>query len=476
MKKLLKKLATIAAAIVAAFGAFSFNTLAAQAEDSATETVMTSVLDDLQLDATFSAEAYPGKTIDQLKAAGEEYLQVIKVAESIDNELYVYIYQPSDATKEIVASKMLIGQTAGETAARVCPLKLVSSEGVFDKYLVEGIEVLPLSLRHYQITSIYRPFDSALDDAAQNGGKDTYIAVPAAQTWYVRTTEDGRREYAHTFDEVITVTDEYHGYLLLWPQMRRMQQSFFLAFTTDRKIEKLRQVEITYEGKNVVFLLQFSGDREWRTVGTFGPKYLKITEEDKGSNNASRWWFEKNYEWDRIGTVDSFLSDDNHELDSSTVEALNRVKSTASDNDTSAFVLRYLDHDVYVNIDNKYNSASYAETFEITNVALLKMTFETEGITYTMGVVDSMTTPDTDPDGGGASKEWFGGWKDAADEFERMMRLIGLAAGAVLLVALVALIIYGITKLITWARMNKFFKNNGGGGGPGTNNGGGSGG
>ena len=474
MKKLLKKLATIAAAIVAAFGAFSFNPLAAQAEDSATETVMTSVSDDLQLDATFSAEAYPGKTIDQLKAAGEEYLQIIKIGESVDNKLYVYIYQPSDETKEIVASKMLIGQTAGETAARVCPLKLVSTEGVFDKYLVEGIEVLPLSLRHYQITSIYRPFDSALDDAAQNGGKDTYISVPAAQTWYVRTTEDGRREYAHTFDEVITVTDEYHGFLLFWPALDHLQQSFFLAFTTDRKIETLRQVEITYEGKKVVYIEKVFGDDEWRTVGTFGPKYLKITEEDKGSNNANRWWIQKNYEWDRIGTVDSFLSDDGHELDSSAVEALNRVKSTASDNDTSAFVLRYLEHDAYSQYDNKYGaSVGYAETVEVTNVALLKMTFETEGVTYTMGVVDSMTTPDTDPDGGGASKEWFGGWKDAADEFERMMRLIGLVAGCILLIALVALIIYGITKLVTWARLNKFFKNNGGGNG--TDKGGGGG-
>ena len=211
MKKIFKKLAVLAAAIVAAFGAFSAP-VTAFAEETATKT--TSVMEDLQSDATFSKDAYPGKTVDELKAAGEELLQVIRIGESVNAELYIYIYQPSDETKEIEASKILIGQTASESAARVFPLTLVSSEGVFDKYRVDGLEVLALSVRHYQITSIYRPFDAALDAETGNDNVESQIAVRVAQTWYARGADEGKIEYAHTEDEVITITDEWHGEIM----------------------------------------------------------------------------------------------------------------------------------------------------------------------------------------------------------------------------------------------------------------------
>ena len=451
MKKIFKKLAVLAAAIVAAFGAFSAP-VSAFAEETATET--TSVMEDLQSDATFSKDAYPGKTVDELKGAGEELLKVIRIGESVNAELYVYVYQPSDETKEIEAAKILIGQTASESSARVYPLTLVSSEGVFDKYRVDGLEVLSsFAVRHYTITSLYRPFDKALDEEKSNGGDDPYIAEPVAQTWYVRNTDDGRIEYAHTEDEVITVIDEYHGHLLFFPKVDRAQQSFFLAFTTDRRMDDLKRVEMTYEGKNTVFMKKLIGDDITKTVGSFSPKYLKITEEDRADNGASNLWWDKYYEWDRIGTIDSFLNDDGHELSSEAITNLNRVKQTASENNTTAFVLRYMEHDAKYKYDNKYgNCIGYVELIEVTNVCLLKLTFETAGVPYTMGVVDSMTTPDNVPDGGGVDPGLFPGIKEQFNNLQKTLRTIGIAVGACFGIGLVALATYGIVTLINWIR------------------------
>ena len=483
MKKLLKKLATIAAAIVAAFGAFSFNTLAAQAEDSATKT--TSVMEDLQADATFSKDAYPSKTVDELKAAGEELLQVIRIGESVNAELYIYVYQPSDATKEIVASKLLIGQTASDNDARVLPLKLVSSEGVFDKYLVEGIEVLPLSLRHYQITSIFRPFDAALDAETGNDNVNTNMAVPVAQTWYARNSADGKIEYAHTTDEVITITDEWHGHLYYsdgWKWVLPGTDSHFVAFSTDHVIEKLKNAEIYFNYQYVNTKSCFRCLKVSEEKGAPKPEYVKLSDVETGGNAADGWFAHK-YSWNRIEPITDFINENSSILSEGAKNNLQEILDNSGGN--GAWILRFFETSNEGTMWNWWhwcglnytNTGSTTESYHVNDVAILKLTFETNGTPYTLGVVDSMTSSDHKADGG---TSFFDGIreniKDTTKEFRRMMRLIGLVFGAVLLVALVALLVYGVVKLVTWARMNKFFKNNGGGSGkPPIDKGGGSG-
>lgn len=494
MKKLLKKLATIAAAIVAAFGAFSFNTLAAHAEDSATKT--TSVMEDLQADATFSKDAYPSKTVDELKAAGEELLQVIRIGESVNAELYIYVYQPSDATKEIVASKILIGQTASENAARVYPLKLVSTEGVFDKYLVDGLTVLEFPVRHYQITSIYRPFDAALDAETGNDNVNTNMAVPVAQTWYARNSADGKIEYAHTTDKVITITDEWHGSIRYYDgadftappfQWKNYTDSHFVAFTTDREIQSLKSAEIFYTSQYVEYQKNLVGNKyfyNYWVQKTPVPNHIKITEKDVGSNDASQDSFllgTHKYEWNRIQLITDFLALEEGSLSDYAKGELQKVYDNSSGN--GAFVLRFIETDFReetsgpsYGVDLGAMSWECSET-RITDVAILKLTFVTDGISYTLGVVDSMTSSDNIPDGEYTKNDnMFASFKKGIKDIQKGLRLISLVSGCILLIGILAFGIYGITKPISLARMNKFFKNNGGGSGkPPIDKGGGSG-
>ena len=53
----------------------------------------TNVMEDLEKDNSFKLEDYP--------AVEDDYsLQVIQIAESVNGELFVYVYQPSDEVKD----------------------------------------------------------------------------------------------------------------------------------------------------------------------------------------------------------------------------------------------------------------------------------------------------------------------------------------------------------------------------------------
>lgn len=458
MKKIFKKLAVLAAAIVAAFGAFSAP-VTAFAEETATET--TSVMEDLQSDATFSKDAYPGKTVDELKGAGEELLQVIRIGESVDAELYVYVYQPSDETKEIEAAKILIGQTASESSARVYPLTLVSSEGVFDKYRVDGLEVLSsFDVRHYTITSLYRPFDKALDEETGNDNVESQIAVRVAQTWYARGADEGKIEYAHTEDEVITITDEWHGSIFYsdgWKWIFPNTTSHFIAFTSDHLIEKLKSAEIYFQYQFVEQKLCLRCLKGEQKRGSLKNEHIVITEEDIGSNEADGWFSHK-YEWNRIEPITDFIANEEDLSDAAKAEMQEIYDNSAGN---GAWVLRFFETEGSLSNFDWWHwcglhyapEGSTIEKYEVSDVAILKLTFETAGVPYTMGVVDSMTTSDNVPDGNHGF--WEGvklDLKNSFNDIQKTLRLASLAIGACFALGLVALATYGIVTLINWIR------------------------
>ena len=470
MKKLRKMLACIAAAMVAAFSVCMLPVLDVSAETTSTSSVM----EDLQESASFSADDYPEKTIEQLREADEAFLQVIRIAESTDNKLYVYVYQPSDATTEIEASKILIGQTINESSARVYDLTLASTDGVFDKYLVNGLEVLSLEIRNYTITSIFRPFNDAIDEKKSGDNKDSHVAVEVAQTWYVRNTADGRREYAYTTDEVITITDKWLGSIRYSDGFKLIEKPFtdshFIAFTTDHKIEELLLAEVTYTHQKYDYAyITATKEIQIKNVGEPIPAYVKI--KPSKAQNAADGWFSHVYEWERIESISSFISNESG-LSSDAKANLQRVHENANGN--GAWVIRfvetqYSESDHYrVTYTNSgpiavRNGKEY-KTTRIENVAILKLTFRTDGVTYTMGVVDSMTSSDNVPDG--EYSFWDGvlaNFSDTWNEFQRMIRIAGLVLGGVL----VFFAIFGIIQLVAYLRL-LFGRNNGGGNAGGT--------
>ena len=138
----------------------------------------------------------------------------------------------------------------------------------------------------------------------------------------------------------------------------------------------------------------------------------------------------------------------NQELSDDAISNLERVQSTANQNGTNAWILGYFDDEIKLKLKNDYGGLAYAEFVDVTNVMLLKLTFRTAGITYTMGVVDTMVTPDDIEDGGGRDSDPWGWLKDSLNSLTKTMRKITLAVGAVFALGFLAIIVYGIIKLI----------------------------
>ena len=125
------------------------------------------VLDDLKKDSSFNPSNYPAKSNDYS-------LQIIQLAESVDKELFVYVYQPSGKAKNFKASSINISTTINDSISYLnYKLELLNSNGVFYKYIVSGLTVKDESVRYYAISSIYRPFDESIDKQANGGNTVT---------------------------------------------------------------------------------------------------------------------------------------------------------------------------------------------------------------------------------------------------------------------------------------------------------------
>lgn len=106
----------------------------------------TDVLEDLQKDENFNESQYFVNMQDYS-------LKVIHIAESIDNELFVYVYQPCSPNTELKATSVNISteQDINNPKPRNYGLTLLSSNGVFYKYKVKDFVVKTDSIRYYDI-------------------------------------------------------------------------------------------------------------------------------------------------------------------------------------------------------------------------------------------------------------------------------------------------------------------------------------
>lgn len=216
----------------------------------------TNVLDDLQKDGTFNINDYP--------AVPDDYsLKVIQIAETTDKELLIYVYQPAARTKRLVASSINIAREQNNTSKLAYvnyALELIISAGEFFKYRVKGFELSPEAIRYYNISNILRPFDKTIDTPPA-AGSIAEVENRVAQCWTARTV-DGNVTYSMTDCEVVEITKKYVGFFdyfdgaspsIGWETLLGKIEingthtiRNFVAFSTDRNIEKLMEVELQY--------------------------------------------------------------------------------------------------------------------------------------------------------------------------------------------------------------------------------------
>ena len=365
----------------------------AKAESTVT---YTNVLEDLQRDSSFSKDNYPEKATDYS-------LQLIQLAESSDKELFVYVYQPSGQLKGLVASSINISTTINDAVSyHNYKLELLNADGVFFKYKVSDFVVKDDAVRYYAITSVYRKWDKTIDPATGNDNTVTEVNYNVSKQ-YAFGTINGK-PYVNCVDiDTIVVTDKFVGFVRYengFTLYNSACDSHFVAFNTDKPIDKLLEADVYYTTQSYNWnWTAFIGEKE-----TFGTKqdnysYLKYTDKVEHTGEG---WFAGTYKWDRIQTVDDFISGENREnifhgavLDVKvstklTDSALNELKG-------KKWVLRFTETAYSFTPDYTGTGSQYSSSTVVGDVTILRLKFETDGITYNLGTIDNKQTGGKDP-------------------------------------------------------------------------------
>ena len=390
MRKILNRIAVLIVTLcVFLTGAQSFSAVAAEDEN---EKTASDVLEDLSKDASFSAANYP--------AAAKDYsLQIIQLAESADKELFVYVYQPS--RDKVEASSINISTTINDDISFFnYSLELLNFDGTLFKYKVTYFKVKKDPVRYYAISSIYRPFNAGIGD--KKSGNNTINEVNYAVNRQYCFGEINGKPYVSCVDiETIVITDKFVGFVRYKDGFKLYVgacDSHFVAFNTDKPIDKLLEADVYYTSQSYSWLFAIGvGQNE-----TFGEKkdnyaYLKYTDKVEHTGDG---FFAGTYKWDRIQTVDDFINGENREnvyhgavLDVKvssklTDEALNELKG-------KKWVLRFIE--TAYSLSGGANGSTSTKSTIIGNVTILRLKFETDGITYNLGVIDNKQTGSTEP-------------------------------------------------------------------------------
>lgn len=390
MRSILNKIVVLIVTLcVFLTGAQSFSAVAAESEN---EKTASGVLEDLSKDASFNATNYPSNAKDYS-------LSVMQLAESTDKELFIYVYQPSG--DKVRASSINISTTINDEISFFnYPLKLLNFEGTLFKYKVANFEVKKDPVRYYAISSIYRPFDAGIGD--EKSGNNTINEVNYAVNRQYCFGEINGKPYVSCVDiETIVITDKFVGFVRYKDGFKLYVgacDSHFVAFNTDKPIDKLLEADVYYTSQSYSWLFAIGvGQNE-----TFGEKkdnyaYLKYTDKVEHTGDG---FFAGTYKWDRIQTVDDFINGENREnvyhgavLDVKvssklTDEALNELKG-------KKWVLRFIE--TAYSLSGGANGSTSTKSTLIGNVTILRLKFETDGITYNLGVIDNKQTGSTEP-------------------------------------------------------------------------------
>ena len=361
------------------------------------------VMEDLEQDSNFDAKAYETK-------ANDYSLEVITIAESNDNELFVYVYQPNENYGKYIATSINISQKLHNSLEiNNLTLTLLDFDTVFQKYKVNDLAVEDTETRYYEIVSIYRKYDSAVDKALNDDNNNTIneVVYKVAKQYTFKNTNDGViLNVADT--EVITVVDKFVGYVryqsgfTLFPESC---DSHFVAFSTDKDIDTLYEADVYFTTQSYSHRYYSNG------MGDETYTFQNVSEEYAYLNYTESYTFEapgvfgNTFTWNRIQTVNDFIA--SVELDNVYNCAVVNVgissslsESTTAQLENKDWVLRFKEtnfsRSVSINDQTKLTTIHDNATM-VGNVTILRLKFETQGVIYDLGVIDNKQTGSLNP-------------------------------------------------------------------------------
>lgn len=425
----------------------------------------TGVLYDLQKDSNFNAAAYPARDKDYS-------LNVIQIAEGTRGELFVYVYQPAANKKMLTATDINLSLNESVAGTALYELELLSNMGVFAKYRIKGLTVRAnKSVRYYNITSISRAFDGEIDDKNKNDNNINKVSFRVGKI-FTATTDNGEVVYYQKPTYTIEIIDPFVDYLicapshysggLWWWQTAKWSlfDSHFIAFSTDWDIDRLISADISYH--------YCSGTGYYETLFSFavgsdvsyGEEYedtLTVKADETFSHKDSIHGFTYNtYSWNKINSTSDFIS----QVSSSNAFSADRLTQLKKDLSGSEWVLSFVETERTqkdTNVVGVYKK--YTTNFtKVSNVTILRLEFETDGIAYNLGAVSDTVSSTRYPEEG--SYHWYDGivnfFKRIKDFFvnlswwQWLLLVVGIVLGVVLIVAIIKFGIIAIFKFLWW--------------------------
>lgn len=357
----------------------------------AEERVYTNVLADLQKDTTFNVINYPEISDSKNELYGT--IQVMQIAESESNELYLYTYQPSNKTQQLTATEVNMSLSETVDGTSLFPLTLLNSNGVFCKYLVQGVVVSNDSTRYYNITSIYRDWVKEIDGETGNDNIKNAVAFAVGKLYMVETVDDVATYSCEKVD-VITILNPYAGFLrydegLHWDFIFNTTHAtdvHFIAFDTDFPIDTLQEADISYYTQPYIWKSLSTGG--W----TYGDKsdiqYMTLTGEQEGGNAGDGFMGIK-YTWKRIQRAENFKQ--SVSLNDEAQQAVDKTK----------WVLVFLETPFTQSQATTWAGDQVTEKgTKVSEVTILRLKFVTAGKTYNLGTVSDKITEGDKPGGG----------------------------------------------------------------------------
>lgn len=349
------------------------------------EIVYSDVLSDFQNDESFDVNNYPVDLKDYS-------LQVIQVAESVNNELFVYVYQPSGEQIDLQATSINISTTTNEDLSFInYKLSLLNAYDTLYKYKVEDFTVTDSATRYYEISSIYRPyneyFDSELEIVADNEINE--VAFNVSKQFKFETSESDDISMSASDVDTVEVTSRYDGFIE-YPNGFKWFASdcnaYFVAFSTDKNIDYLLEADVYYTEK------EYTTQKAWGSVlytnyGDPVEKYAYLTYDSIAENSPG---IGNKYVWNRIESISDFKA--GLEEDDVTLSEDAELNLQGKE-----WVLRFAETEIFTSPITFGNQSINGTIIE--NVSVLRLAFLSNGEYYNLGVIDNKVSADLEPDG-----------------------------------------------------------------------------
>ncbi len=407
-----KKIYSILLLVILIFS-FMFTGISASATEAEGKTY-SNVLDDLKKDPSFKESDYPANTSDYS-------IKVIQIAESTDDELFIYVYQPAHTSVDFDITQIAMwneySQNGKDFTPKLYDLELVSNHGVFEKYLVKGFTVGSDAYRYYNISAIYRKFHSKVDTSIDNG-TTTEKAISVGQQWCLYSYNDKLVYEMNTFD-VVEITPIYNDEIALKNGLTfgsfggffDDSELHYITFNVENyDVTKIFDADLSYNSRHYSLRSGYGMDDvygDWE-----GETTVFLSEFGKGEF-IGEGLFARELKWDEISSASYFkeymLSQDVDLTD----ETLKKL-------DESEWVF------VFAETEKSYTVASgytLIDGTEIADVTILRLHFQTPQGVYNLGAVMDKTTSDGIP--GGVLK---------ADDYSKLTEGLGKGFKIVLLI------------------------------------------